>query len=157
MALLPIVTGVDNAILRTPSKVVKKIDKKIKKLVSDMIDTMVAAPGVGIAAPQIGVNLRIYIARLNPDTPQETIVPMINPRFLQISEEKEEGEEGCLSLPKRFGMVPRALEVTVEYQNIKGTKTVLRLDGFNAKIMQHEMDHLDATLIADKMTRVTKS
>jgi len=150
MAILPLTQGFDNKILRTESKPVKAVDKKIKKLVEDMIATMFDANGIGIAASQVGVNLRIYIARLNCDSPHEMIVPMINPKFLKLSKDTDEAEEGCLSLPKRFGVVERSKTVTIQYTGIKGQSMTLHLDGLNARIMQHEMDHLNATLIADK-------
>ncbi len=149
MAVLPITQGLTHEILRTVSKPVKTIDKKIKKLVADMIETMFAAEGIGIAASQVGVNLRIYIARLNYDTPHEMIVPMINPE-LSLSGEIFEDEEGCLSLPKKFGVVPRSLEATVSYTDLKGKRITLYLTDLNARIMQHEMDHLNAILIADR-------
>lgn len=157
MAVLPIVTGVENKILRTISLPVKKIDRTIKKLIKDMINTMIAADGLGIAAPQVGVNLRIYIARLNFNTPNEMIVPMLNAEFLKMSETKEDHEEGCLSIPKRFGIVQRSNEVTIQYMDEQGAKHTLNLTGLNARIMQHETDHLDAILIADKMKEKTNA
>ncbi|MBI2639078.1 peptide deformylase, partial [Candidatus Peregrinibacteria bacterium] len=99
MAMLPIVTGVENKILRAKSAPVKKIDRKLKKLIADMAETMQAVDGLGIAAPQVGVNLRIYIARLNFNTPNEMIVPMLNAEFLEKSDGMENNEEGCLSIP----------------------------------------------------------
>lgn len=153
MATLPIVTGIDNKILRTSSKPVKYIDRKIKKLIKDMIETMEAADGLGIAAPQVGVNLRIYIARLNFNTSHEMIVPMINAEFLAISREKDEHEEGCLSIPKRFGTLRRSKEVSICYMNERRVKHTLHLTDLNARIMQHEMDHLDGILIVDKWER----
>ena len=143
--------GTDNKILRMLSKPVKKIDRAIKNLVEDMIDTMRDAEGLGIAAPQVGVNLRIYIARLNYGTKNELIVPMINSHLSDKSHEMAVGEEGCLSIPGRFGTVERHESLTVEYTDIKGKKHTLNLTGLNARIMQHETDHLDGTLIADKM------
>lgn len=150
MAILPIVTGIDNKILRTKSKPVKRIGRKIKKLIKDMIETMKSADGLGIAAPQVGVNLRIYIARLNFNTQNEMIVPMINAEFLTVSDEKDEHEEGCLSIPKRFGTLRRSKEVSVCYMDERGVKHTLHLADLNARIMQHEIDHLNAVLIADK-------
>lgn len=150
MAVLPLTQGVENPILRTVSKPVKNIDKKIKKLVDDMIDTMEDADGLGIAAPQVGVNLRIYIARLNYNTNNEMIVPMINAELVELSRETDDEEEGCLSIPKKFGVVNRSKTVTVRYRDIKNREVTLHLDGLNARIMQHEMDHLNATLIADR-------
>lgn len=151
MAVLPIVTGVNNKILRTKSKPVGKIDRKIKKLVTDMIETLRHADGLGIAAPQVGVNLKIYIARLNFNTANEMIVPMLNSEFLKMSAETESEEEGCLSIPKKFGAVKRSTSVTVRYMDLQGKWNILHLTGLNAKIMQHETDHLNGILIADKM------
>lgn len=153
MAVLQIETGADNKILRTKSASAVKIDRKIKKLIADMIDTLNAAEGLGIAAPQVGVNLRIFIARSNFDTPQETIIPMISPEILEMSDETEAGEEGCLSVPGRFGIVIRSRELTVGFADLKGKKQVLQLSGLNARIIQHEMDHLDGKLFIDRMER----
>lgn len=153
MAILPLTIGFDNKILRTESVSVKKIDREVKDLVKSMIDTMMDCDGLGIAAPQVGVNSRIYIARLNFDTPHEMIVPMINAEILQMSDETADAEEGCLSLPKRFGIVRRSKEVTVRYNDVKGKTHTLHFADLNARIMQHEMDHLKGTLIADKMIK----
>lgn len=153
MALLPLVTGVDNKILSAKSVSVKKIDRKIKNLIADMVETMQAADGLGIAAPQVGINLRIYIARLNFNTPNEMIVPMINAEFLKMSEEMDVHEEGCLSIPKRFGPVRRHKEVTIRYMDQRGAHHTLHLTDLNARIMQHETDHLNGILIADKIER----
>lgn len=153
MAILKIVTGADNKILRTKSALVKKIDKKAKKLISDMVETMLDCDGLGLAAPQVGVNERIFVARLNFQTKNETIVSMINARLSKVSEEKEDGEEGCLSLPKKFGIVRRAASLAVKYTDRRGKLNALNLTGLNARIMQHEMDHLDGILIVDKMER----
>lgn len=150
MAMLPIVTGVENKILRAKSAPVKKIDRKLKKLIADMAETMQAVDGLGIAAPQVGVNLRIYIARLNFNTPNEMIVPMLNAEFLEKSDGMENNEEGCLSIPGRFGIVRRHKAVTIRYMDEKEKWHVLKLDGLNARIMQHETDHLNGILIADK-------
>lgn len=153
MAVLQLVTGIDSKILRAKSLEVKKIDKKVKKLIADMIDTVIDCDGLGIAAPQVGANVRIYIARLNFNTPSEMWVPMINVKFLSVGEETSEHEEGCLSIPGKFGVIRRATEVTIEYSDLKGQRRTLHLEGLNARIMQHETDHLDGVLIADKMVR----
>lgn len=150
MALLPIVTGIDNKVLRTQSLPVKKIDKKIKKLVKDMTETVISVDGLGIAAPQVGLNLRIYIARLNYNTASEMWVPMINAEFAELSKEIDEHEEGCLSIPGKFGQLSRSKKVTIRYMDLGARHHLLELDQLNARIMQHEMDHLNAILIADK-------
>jgi peptide deformylase len=152
MAVLSLMQGEDHKILRTESTEVKKVDRKIKKLVADMIETMFDANGIGIAACQVGVNMRIFIARLNVDTKQELVIPMVNPEILYINEEKTHSmEEGCLSLPKRFGKVTRPDELAVQFTDLNGRKRVLELEGLNAKIIQHEMDHLNAKLFIDRM------
>lgn len=151
--VLPIVKGVDNKVLRTKSLPVKKTDKKLKKLIADMTDTLLDCDGLGIAAPQVGVNLRIYVARLNFQTSNETIVPMINAEIINFSKETELGEEGCLSVPKRYGLIKRFESVTVKYMDAKGQRHVLKLEGLNARLMQHEIDHLDGILIVDKMEK----
>ena len=153
MALLKIITGTDNKILRTKSSLVKKIDKKIKKLIADLIETMSGADGLGIAAPQVGVNVRIFIARLNYNTPNETMTPMINPEFLKMSDETGVYEEGCLSVPGRFGTVRRHTAVTIRFMDKRGKIQTLNLEGLNARIPQHEMDHINGTLFVDKMER----
>lgn len=153
MAVLLLTQGADNKILRTKSSEVPKIDRKIKNLIRDMIDTMNDAQGLGIAAPQVGVNLRLFIARLNYGTPNESIVPMMNPEILHALDEIEEGEEGCLSLPKRFGIVKRAKELTVQFLDQKGQKHILHLTGLNARIIQHETDHINGHLFIDHMER----
>ena len=153
MAVLKIITGIDNKILRAKSAPVKKIDRAAKKLIADMIETMQSAEGLGIAAPQVGVNLRVFIARLNFDTANEIIVPMMNSEFLKMSEETEEGEEGCLSVPRKFGIVRRAKSVTIKYLDLRGQSQTLNLSDLNARIVQHETDHIDGILFVDKMVR----
>ncbi|MBI4994507.1 peptide deformylase [Candidatus Peregrinibacteria bacterium] len=153
MAVLKIITGVDNKILRTKSAPVKKIDRLAKKLVADMIEIIQSVDGLGIAAPQVGVNLRIFIARLNFNTANEIIVAMINPEFLKMSEETEEGEEGCLSVPGKFGIVRRAKSVTIKYLDLRGQLQILNLSDLNARIVQHETDHINGILFVDKMVR----
>lgn len=154
MAVLKIETGVDNKILRTKSATIKRIDKKIKKLIADMKETTLAVDGLGLAAPQIGQDIRLFIARLNYGTPNELMVPMINAEILAFSEDMQEEEEGCLSLPKRFGIVNRHAALTVSYTDERNTLRTLKLEGLNARIIQHEIDHLNGILIADKMKEV---
>lgn len=118
-----------------------------------MVDTMNQSNGLGIAAPQVGVNLRIFIARLNYGSSAEIIIPMVNPEIIESSKTLEEGEEGCLSLPGRFGIVPRLKALTVTYADQKGSKNTLHLEGLNARIVQHETDHIDGKLFIDREIR----
>ena len=114
--LLPIETGKDNPILRKKSTPVEKITKKTLKLVKDMYETMIDANGVGIAAPQVGVNERIFLMTLD----NKKVLPMVNPEILEVSEKTEWGEEGCLSLPNQWGSVERSRAVMVRSKDLKG-------------------------------------
>lgn len=142
---LKIETGQDNEILRKKSEEVKKIDKKTIKFIKEMIESMNEAKGVGLAAPQVGKNIRIIVVLLNG----KNMIPMINPVISSHSDETEFGEEGCLSLPDVWGQVKRYRGITVRYSDIKGEKRVLKLDGFNSRVIQHEIDHLDGVLFID--------
>lgn len=142
---LKIVTGTDNPILRAVSKPVAAITKKTVKLINDMAEAMELEKGVGIAAPQVGENVRIFLALLD----SKKLVAMINPEFLNHSEIMTDGEEGCLSLPGEWGQVARYTEVTLRFIDLKGRENTLKLKGFNARIVQHEMDHLNGVLFTD--------
>lgn len=148
---LPITAGADNTILRTISKPVGRADAPLKKLIRDMRETMDIEDGIGIAAPQVGVNIRMALAKLNPGTNHENVIVMINPEIVKHSDEKEEHEEGCLSLRKKWGKVPRWTSLTVQFYNQKMERVALGLDGLNARIIQHEIDHLDGKLFIDRV------
>lgn len=149
MARLKMERGQDNPILRTPSAVVKKIDKKLLKFIEDMKETMELEHGVGLAAPQVGVNLRVVVCKFNYDTPHELVVGMINPLIVSKSATMDLNEEGCLSLPKRFDSIARHSAVTVKFLDTKGKQQILKLKNFNARVVQHEVDHVDAHLYID--------
>lgn len=148
---LPITSGADNTILRTISSPIKAMDKKLQKLITDMHITMDAEDGIGIAAPQVGVNLRLALAKLNPGTKNELVIVMINPEILTHTDKKESNEEGCLSLRGKWGSVPRYQSLTVQFFNKKMEKVTLALKGLNARIIQHEIDHLDGKLFIDRV------
>lgn len=153
MAPLKIITGRQNTILRKASEKVLKIDGRIKKLLKKMEQTMKKANGIGIAAPQIGENLRMCICLFNQGMPEQVLVPMINPEITDIAAEKIIQEEGCLSAPGIFGNVPRAKNLTVTFVNPQGKQQTLQLEGMNARIVQHELDHLEGTLCIDKFIK----
>ncbi len=144
---LTIETGEENEILRKKSKEVKKIDKKLLKFIKEMDKSMKSEKGVGLAAPQVGKNIRLIIVLLN----NEIVIPMVNPKITTHSDNVESGEEGCLSLPGIWGQVKRYKEITVQFLDVKGEKRMLKLEGFNARIVQHEIDHLDGILFTDYM------
>jgi peptide deformylase len=151
MSLLPIITGQNTPILRTVCDPVKKFDKSLRKLTEDMNDTMVLAKGVGIAAPQVGVNARVFLAVLGSESKNPVTVVMANPEIVWESEQELEDEEGCLSLPKRFAKVWRAEELIVEYMDLKGVLNRLKLKGLDARIVLHELDHLNGILFVDRV------
>jgi peptide deformylase len=109
-----------------------------------MESTLATIEGLGLAAPQVGISLRVCIAQIN-----EKIIPMINPEITWKSEEKDIMEEGCLSLPKINIHVPRSIRIIVRYQNTKGGQEEREIEHLNARIVQHEIDHLNGILIVD--------
>lgn len=144
MSKLKIQTGPKNKFLRAKSVPVKKISRDVKKLLIDMKQTLAAEKGLGLAAPQVGKNIRAVIIKI-----EEMYVPMINPEITRRSKEKEICEEGCLSLPKQYRYISRAREVTVSFLDIKGGEHILHLEKLSARVTQHEIDHLDGVLISD--------
>lgn len=152
MALLTMERGRDNNILRATSKPVKKFDRQLVKFVEDMIETMFHEQGIGLAAPQVGVNSRVVVCRFNHETPHEVIVPMINPVIIQRSKEISLNEEGCLSLPKVFDSIARHDGVIVKFMDVKKKENVLQLSDLNARIVQHEVDHIDGKLFIDHLS-----
>lgn len=151
MTKLPVQTGTDNEILRKKSERVAKIDKKTRKLIDNMVETLLAEQGLGLAAPQVGENTRIILARLNYDTPQEMIKPLINPEILFSSKETVIGEEGCLSLPNCYKPVERFKMIRVRFDDARGANQILELEDLNARIIQHEVDHLNGVLFTDRV------
>ncbi len=152
--MLKLQTGADNQVLREKSKPITQITKAHKKLVKDMEKTMIKQSGIGLAAPQVGVNIRLLVARLNSNTDNELSIHMINPEITTCSDEKVVAEEGCLSLPKQWGDVERSKEIHVRFQDIRGDSRSLRLEGLNARVIQHEIDHLEGVLFTDKATNI---
>ncbi|MBI4975741.1 peptide deformylase [Candidatus Peregrinibacteria bacterium] len=156
MAILKIITGEDNKILRTRSSVVLKFDARLKKFARDLKETMIKRDGLGLASPQVAQNIRVIVVTFNYKRENERIVAMVNPDIVEKSDEMEIGEEGCLSLPGRFGKVTRHKMIVVEFSDLEGIKQVLKLAGLNARVVQHECDHLDGVLFVDKMVKGEK-
>jgi len=143
----------EDPILRKKAKDVKSFDPSIKKLIDDMVETMYDAPGVGLAAPQVGVSKKIVI--IDPDDGQGLQV-LVNPKIIKIEGEEEEGLEGCLSVPGIYGMVKRQLSITVKALNRKGKGITIDVTGFRARVIQHEVDHLNGIIFTDKATKLRK-
>ncbi|MBU0705764.1 peptide deformylase [Patescibacteria group bacterium] len=143
--ILDITKGKDNPILRQVSPKQGPITKKTLKLLKDMEDSMIATNGVGIAAPQVGMNTRIAHITIN----KTQVFTIINPEIIAKSKETEEDTEGCLSLPGKWGPVARAKELTLRFTDLTGKKRVMKFKDFEARIVQHEVDHLNGTLFID--------
>lgn len=148
MAKLKIVKIGDDT-LRMVCRPVDKITPRIIRLLDDMIDTMRAADGVGLAAPQVGVLRRIVVI----ETPDEGLIELINPKIIAYSGEQE-SEEGCLSIPGRWGVTRRPMHVTVRAMNRKGETFDINGSGLLAKAFCHELDHLDGKLYIDCAIRM---
>ncbi|PZU98496.1 MAG: peptide deformylase [Pseudanabaena sp.] len=131
-------------------------DPKIQKLIDEMLFTLRESRGVGLAAPQIGRSLQLIIIASHPNNryphaPLMEPTAMINPRIVSHTEETEKGWEGCLSVPMIRGLVPRYRQITVEYCDRQGNQQVKELDGFVARIFQHEYDHLEGKVFLDRV------
>ncbi len=146
-------------VLRKKAHPVKRFDDRIRALADDMIETLRAAPGVGLAAPQIGVSERLIIVEFgdeNDDAIPKQLFVLVNPEIIEESEETENGVEGCLSVPGLVGEVSRATTITVQAQNQFGKKTRIRASGWLARIFQHEIDHLNGVLFIDRTDKIWK-
>lgn len=136
-------------ILERKCQEVIKFDKKLARILDDMYDTMIEFDGVGLAAPQIGLDARIAVVDIDDDS---GTIEMINPRILK-QEGEQTGPEGCLSFPGLYGEVTRPEYVKIEAFDRKGRKYQLEAEGFLARAIQHEIDHLDGILFTSKVTR----
>ena len=144
MSVLPILIGQDHPILRAKTKKIPKVTKDILKLIKDMAETMAQADGVGLAAPQIGQSIRLCLAMV-----EGKITPLINPKITWKSKETYIDQEGCLSLPGVWLDISRSKEIVLKYTDHKGKPQEKKLMDFSARVVQHEVDHLDGILIVD--------
>lgn len=146
-------------VVQEPGSVLRKMapvcdgtqSAKLKKLTIDMLDTMREKKGVGIAAPQIGESVQVIIVDTN-DGP----LTLFNPRVVKTSKKKESGEEGCLSVVGVYGMVPRFVSVEVEAIDVNGQPVHLKATNFFARVLQHEVDHLNGVLFIDRAVKITQ-
>ncbi len=143
--------------LRLVSKPVAKVDAEIRKLVEDMFETMYGAPGIGLAAVQIGVPKRVVTTDLaKKDEPKNPKV-YINPELLWASEERAAYEEGCLSIPEYYEEVERPAHVKVRYTDLDGNEQEIEANGLLATCLQHEIDHLNGVLFIDHISKLKRS
>ena len=151
MALLPIITAPDPR-LKTVASRVDAVDDDIRRLMDDMLETVYAAPGVGLAAPQVGISKRVIVVDVarTGDAPEP--MQMANPEIIEASSERSTVEEGCLSLPEHFAEVKRPERVRIRYLDRENEIRERDMDGFLATCIQHEMDHLDGILFVDHIS-----
>ena len=154
MAIREILTA-EHPVLHQKAKKIKRVDAPIQRLVDTMLESMRAVHGLGLAAPQIGIGLRVFVIEMpegkeEPHSGQQVI--LINPEIVK-AEGEQIGEEGCLSIPGYVGMVRRALKVTVKGLNRKGKEVRVKGEGLLARALQHEIDHLDGILYTDRLEK----
>jgi len=147
MAIHKVITS-ENPILRQKAKKVHRFDASMQKLVDDMFETMHAAHGVGLAAPQIARSIRLFVAEF-----EENKLALFNPEIIK-AEGEELGTEGCLSIPGYAGdNIRRATSIVVKGQDVRGKPMRVRAEGWYARVLQHEIDHLDGLLFLDRLDR----
>ncbi len=143
-------------VLRKKANKVRSFDASLERLIEDMIETMRAGQGVGLAAPQIGVLQRVVVIEVPLEAEKPPLLlALCNPEIVARSAEEAIGEEGCLSLAGWYGPVARANAVEVRYRDVAGRRRKLRAEGFLARVLQHEIDHLDGILFTDRLADPT--
>ncbi len=154
MAIHEILTA-EKPVLHQKAKKVKRVDGAIQRLIDDMLESMHAANGLGLAAPQIGISLRVMVIEMPEDKEDKHSseqVILVNPELVK-AEGEQYGEEGCLSIPGYVGMVRRAMKVSVKGLNRKGKEVRVKGEGLLARALLHEIDHLDGILYTDRLEK----
>ena len=146
-----------NKILRQVSKPVEKVGKYEQSLMDDMLDTMYAADGIGLAAIQIGVPKRIIVMDISWSKGEKKPMYFVNPVIKEKDKEKSIYEEGCLSVPNQFAEIERPKKCELEYLNYEGKRKLLKTEGLLATCIQHEMDHLEGILFIDYLSKLKRS
>ena len=156
MAIKPILTE-PNKILRQISKPVDKVGSDEQNLMRDMLETMYAANGIGLAAIQIGVPKRIIVMDISKDEDKKQPMYFVNPVVKNKNKEKSTYEEGCLSVPDQFAEIDRPSKCEIEFLDFNGEKKLIKAEGLLATCIQHEMDHLEGILFIDYLSKLKKS
>ncbi|NMM43751.1 peptide deformylase [Rhodospirillaceae bacterium KN72] len=155
MAILPILVA-PHPVLKQKCEPVTDVTDDIRQLLDDMLATMYDAPGVGLAAPQVGVSKRILVVDCAPRDADPQPMKLINPEILAASDDLSTYEEGCLSFPDQYADVKRPARVTVRYLDENGTQQEIEADGLLATCIQHEIDHLDGIVFVDHLSTVKR-
>ncbi len=156
MAKLPILVAPDPR-LKSKSAPVDKVDDAIRHLMGDMLETMYAAPGVGLAAPQVGVLKRVIVVDVSRDGEERKPLRMANPEIVEVGDEDEKYEEGCLSLPEQYSEVARPARIRVRYLDHENEIREIDAEGLLATCIQHEIDHLDGILFVDHISALKRN
>ena len=143
-------------ILRKKCEPLEKVDIDTKKLMDDMLETMYAAPGIGLAAVQVGILKRLVVIDISKGEEKKKPIFLINPQIMHQSKETSVYEEGCLSLPGQFAEIERPAECTIKYIDYNGKEKDLKADGLLATCIQHEVDHLNGILFIDYLSKLKK-
>jgi peptide deformylase len=156
MAKLPIIVAPDPR-LKVKCRPVARVDAKVAKLMDDMLETMYAAPGIGLAAPQVGVAQRVIVLDVARDNEKPSPLRMANPELVWVSDDDAVFSEGCLSLPEHYADVTRPARIRVRYLDHENEIRELAAEGTLATCIQHEMDHLDGVLFVDHLTALKRN
>ena len=143
-------------ILRKKCEPLEKVDVDTKKLMDDMLATMYAAPGIGLAAVQVGILKRLVVIDISKEEEKKKPIFLINPQIIHQSKNTSVYEEGCLSLPGQFAEIERPAECTIKYIDYHGKEKELKSDGLLATCIQHEVDHLNGILFIDYLSKLKK-
>ena len=156
MALLPILTAPDPA-LKKISQPVKQVDASVRKLMDDMLETMYRAPGIGLAAPQVGVLKRVIVLDLAREGEEPQPLRLANPEIIWVSDDDATYNEGCLSVPEHYADVVRPAACRVKYLDQDNKQQEIAAEGLLATCLQHEIDHLDGILFIDHLTSLKRN
>ncbi len=143
-------------ILRKKSDPLEKVDNTIRKLLNEMLDTMYSAPGIGLAAVQIGILKRIIVIDIAKEKDNKSPIFMVNPEIISKSNKTSIYEEGCLSLPGHFAEIERPAKCLVKFLDYNGKKKEINAEGLLATVIQHEVDHLNGVLFIDYLSKLKK-
>ena len=143
-------------ILRKKSKSLEKVDDELRRLLDDMLETMYSAPGIGLAAVQIGILKRLIVIDISKEKEKKNPLFLINPEIISKSKNTSIHEEGCLSLPGHFAEIERPSECQINYIGYDGKKKEIKANGLLSTCIQHEIDHLDGKLFIDYLSKLKK-
>ena len=155
MAILSIIIAPD-ARLKVKSEPVERVDDGVRKLIGDLLETMRAAPGVGLSAIQVGVPKRVIVVDAAPKGEEPAPLSLVNPEITWASDETVANEEGCLSFPDQYAEVTRPAAVEIRHLDEEGRERELRAEGLLAMCIQHEMDHLEGIVFVDRISAVRR-